>query len=328
MPSGYYSRHCTCQPKIILFHPQSGKEFRPDCGGWRCPFCARRKAKRLAARAVAAFQEEKFLTMWTLTLTSSIELSDTLNSGSDAPLRSGWEDVQAKIKMHHEVLMGAWRRLIQKIKGGKLKWILGERFRYLLVKEQHKSGFVHLHILVNQYAHWARLQDVWEMCVRAEMRAKGVVLAFPTKKFCNANIAKGNGGKVGSRMIAAYICKYLMKQRTASNRRGLPPWRRSWSGTRGSVSLATGKKGETGWKCLTLKKRNVEMSRLILVNHRLNVSGEEIVQPRVWFPGVGLYVPKTMVDECGILAADSAASWRRKWNVTFGETVGGAEDGM
>lgn len=254
---------CTCQPKAVLVNRATGEAFRPNCRSWKCPSCAARKAKILSARSIEHFSREKFVTLWTLTITNRFF---TRASAGDEP---GSEQ-----RAHHDVLLGAWRRMIQKIRAGRCRFILGSRFTYLMVKEQHKSGFCHLHVVVNQYAHWSKLQSLWESCVYAEMTHRGITFDKQGAKICNANITKGGGGKVSGRVIARYICKYLMKQRTAGNRRGVVAWRRSWSSARNAIRLHCRAFGPSKYEHVRVNEWVSGERSLILVNHRRNVSGK------------------------------------------------------
>lgn len=254
---------CTCQPKSVLVNRATGQAFRPECRSWRCPYCADRNARILSARAIQHFGSQRFVTLWTLTITNRFFLR------SDSSTEPG-----AEIRAHHDCLMGAWRRLVQKVRGGKVKWMLGDGWTYMMVKEQHKTGFCHLHVVVNKYAHWSKLQDLWERCVRAEMAARAIPFESEVKKVCNANITKGSGGKLRSAVIARYVCKYMMKQRTPGNRRGVVGWRRSWSAARNAVRLRCRGFGPSGYEFVRLDEWAAAGRSLILVNHRRNVSGK------------------------------------------------------
>lgn len=253
--------HCTCKPKIILFDPQSGQTVRPDCKTWRCPACARRKARRLAAATVSAFSAEPFVGLVTLTLSS------TLFGG-----RKG-------IERHHEIMMGAWRRLVQRVRSGKALGEMRNGWKYLVVKESHQSAYVHLHIIMNKPCHWSRLQDEWERCLRLEMEYRSLLTPVSGRKFCNAKWSKKRGARVPQKVIVRYICKYLSKQRTPKP--GMPPpvWKRVWTASRGCVRLYQPRNPETAWRVYTLRKWVLLEGRPILVSICRNVSVDSACLP-------------------------------------------------
>lgn len=96
--------------------------FQPACKQWTCPACAETNRKRWAVRAFHGYEQLSAdgLTPRFLTLTSHEKLT---------PEQALW------------VWPKAWSVLGQRARRG------AERFEYLLVPEQHKSGKIHIHAI-------------------------------------------------------------------------------------------------------------------------------------------------------------------------------------
>lgn len=256
-----HTQPCTCKPKIVLHNPETGEKVVPDCRTWRCPSCAARKARRLAAATCAAFSTESFVGLVTLTLSSS------LFGG-----RKG-------VERHHEIVMGAWRRLVQRVRSGKALPEMRRGWRYLVVKESHQSAYVHLHIIVNKPCHWSRFQNEWERCLRLEMDFRGLLGPAVGRKFCNAKWSKKRGSRVPQKTIVRYICKYLSKQRTPKP--GCPPpvWKRVWTASRGCVRLYQPRNPESVWRVYKLREWVLREDGHILVSICRNVSADSACFP-------------------------------------------------
>ena len=125
------------------------------CNTWHCPYCGPRKSWKyqqiIAAKAIE-FKLDRFMTL-------------TLDP----------KKIKGKPYKH---LSESWRKLREAFRRK-----FGKSISYILVKEAHKSGIPHLHILVDQYipqkwlsAKWANLGGGPMVDIRRIKDIKNMVL--------------------------------------------------------------------------------------------------------------------------------------------------------
>lgn len=136
---------------------------RLGCKRWSCPICGPKRAKKLRFAIIQKATEGKLQRFLTLTL-------DPRNCTAED---SG------------EYLKNTWRKFRVS-----LKRQCGDTIDYILISENQKSGYAHLHILIDRYISQKWLQTAWQ-CVGGG-------------KFVNIKY-------VDIHRIAAYLSKYLTK---------------------------------------------------------------------------------------------------------------------
>lgn len=228
---------CPRQPGIITDR-LTGKSFPARCGTWACPVCGNQKKRRLIAATIQAFSQQKFLALWTFTLSSDL----------------GWT-----VDEHALVMRGAWRRLVIKVRQ---KWwgrISTANLKFFRVVEQHKSGHVHFHVMMNQFLNKERMKLLWMLCVIREAEALGLSIPYD-RKICDANVAKSrNHGRPSPKAIACYVAKYVTKTLCPawvanSPRAHLKACRRVWSASRGFVTIALKSRSYNSIKCWAFRR--------------------------------------------------------------------------
>lgn len=223
---------CPRQPGVIV-DKLSGRQYRAKCGTWSCPVCGHQKRRRLVAATIRAFDQEKFLSLWTFTVSSGL----------------GWT-----IDEHARVMLSAWRRFVVKVRQKWLGRITTQGLKMFRVVEQHKSGALHFHVLMNRFLNKERVKFLWMVCVIRAAEAEGLEIP-PDRKFSDANVAPSrNRGKPSAKAVACYVAKYVTKTLAphwSSNSGSVPRklFRRVWSASRGFVSLAYKSRSYNSVKC-------------------------------------------------------------------------------
>ncbi len=136
---------------------------RLSCKGWSCPICGPKKAYRLRKGITRIAVERNLCRLLTLTL--------------DPKTCTPEESIQ--------YLLEVWRKfrvyLIRKY---------GRSITFIAIRELQKSGYAHLHILIDRYVEWQWIQETWQ--------------ALGGGKFVNIK-------RIDLHRIAAYLTKYLTK---------------------------------------------------------------------------------------------------------------------
>lgn len=190
------------------------------CKTWKCAACGEKKRKQITAKIIQAFDGEKFCSLWTFTASTSVF--------------SGHQK-------HSELMRGAWRRFVVKIRQGGLGYQLRTKLKYFRVVERFKSGYFHFHVMLNMFLPYRKVEFLWMQCVLAQANSMGIEIP-PDRKFSNANVAKTRGAKPSHAAIASYVAKYVSKtlQSVWSSNCDigeLDHLRRVWSASRQFVSL-------------------------------------------------------------------------------------------
>jgi hypothetical protein len=130
LPDDFFSEKCDKPGRPMLRGLHTAKRqaalFKPDCGMWDCPHCARQNLARLrhvigfGAVAIDRLQPLEFVT-----LTSHEKLTTAA--------------------LTFEVMAKAWNKLNRRFK--RAAGLVGQTVYYLQIPEQHKSGRWHLHML-------------------------------------------------------------------------------------------------------------------------------------------------------------------------------------
>lgn len=228
---------CTCQTRVLLQNRWTGQTVRPDCKTWACPYCGPKKRRLLIRSVIEAFNQERFLSLWTFTVST---------------------EVVCRQELHAKLMAGAWRRFVIKIRQGYCGASVRSGFRYFRMTEKFKSGFIHYHVMANRWLDMKRVNIIWEACVRAQAHFMSIYLPWEGQ-ICNANVAKSRTGRPSPNAIAAYVAKYVTKtlQHNSSESQDMSRTRivkRLWSASRGFVSLATNSPLSVSLKLWTLRR--------------------------------------------------------------------------
>ena len=142
---------------------QGHKFIRLKCKSWNCPECGPKKARRLRKGIIQSAQEKKLERLLTLTLSHKFCAARE----SVAYIKECW----AKMRIY-------------------LRRKFGERITFVWVLELQKSGYAHIHVLVDRFISQAWAKEAWQ--------------------------AVGGGSIVDLRFVqmervAGYLSKYLTK---------------------------------------------------------------------------------------------------------------------
>ena len=168
LDSKKHNRNGFCGRWSLRGHVQEGAEKlwrygRLGCKRWTCPRCGPKKFKRLRRAIINKAQEHDLSRMLTLTLNPS-----SCSSEQSIPyIRECWNKFRTSLKRHS-----------------------GSSIAFITILELQKSGYAHLHILVDRYIAQEWISEAWQ--------------------------AVGGGKIVDIRRrdihrLAAYLSKYLTK---------------------------------------------------------------------------------------------------------------------
>ena len=164
-----HNRNNTCGRWTLIGQKNSptGKlwgHVRLYCKKWTCPFCGPSKAAKLRKAIIENAVERKMNRMMTLTLNPSVCAAEE----SVEHIKKCWNKLRTYLRRE-----------------------FGRNISFLTVLEFHKSGYAHMHILVDQYIEQPWLSSTWQ----ALGGGKIVHMKY-----------------VDIHRIAHYLSKYLTKQ--------------------------------------------------------------------------------------------------------------------
>lgn len=163
---------------LALEHVDTHERVPIVCNTYRCPVCGPIKVWRLKKALTNLFQSWKQIRFWTLTMKNDLfETSDE----------------------QYKVLMEAWRYFITYVRRSKALTKYQSQFRYVKIPEMHKSGYWHLHVVVDRYINREILQRIWERIIQEFLNRDSHVASIYIELIPNAKKA------------ANYICKYITK---------------------------------------------------------------------------------------------------------------------
>lgn len=195
--------NCTRYPSLKFLNRRTGEMCHFNCNTYRCPECRERKKRRLIYYVRQYFEaKSEVWRLWTFTISSSY-------------FRPNPEGR----KLHYLVLQDAWHILFKEVRRCVVLSDKQRNVQYFRVNELHRTGFVHIHALFDQYIHFSQMEKLWHYAVTLSLRRHGV--AFDeSRKICNANITKSRrknaeytaGG--AAQYILTYVTKYVTDPRT------------------------------------------------------------------------------------------------------------------
>jgi hypothetical protein len=139
------SKYCSKYKGILL--SESGKLFRGRCKMWNCQYCARENKtlwRRAIKRAIERDEELKnsAWVMFTFTMPKTIHHSKNKVLESALLIKSAWNRFLTRFKKYYEQRDKMWAKYEGKNYDRK-------KLTYIRVLENHKSGVLHIHFLVN-----------------------------------------------------------------------------------------------------------------------------------------------------------------------------------
>jgi len=124
-----------------LQNKKTGKTIGLSCKSLSCPVCGPRQKARIRHAATKYFNRYPHTRMWTLTIS---------NLNCKNPLT------------HYIILKECWRRFITEIRRCKVLRKDQRAVKFFKCLDVHKTGFIHLHVIVNVWIKQSVLQDIWE----------------------------------------------------------------------------------------------------------------------------------------------------------------------
>jgi hypothetical protein len=166
-----------------LLNNKTGATLPIGCGRWDCPVCGEKKLWRLKKGIYNFIKNWKYIRHMTLSLSSNC---------SDSK-----ED-------HYKLLQECWRRFINELRRTKSLRADQRRFQYIRVPEEHKSGYMHMHVIIDSFLDVKQLFPIWQHIIHEAshdpfLGGSVVITLLPT-------------AKDGARYITKYVSKLLTTQ--------------------------------------------------------------------------------------------------------------------
>jgi len=197
-------KHTECpKPPGYVYNPHTNTYIQLGCNTYSCPICGPKKVARFK-RAIRAWMKlNRVNRIWTITATSEIGTPD----------------------IHWKLLKEAWTKTIKDIR--RLKKFSKKPVRYIAIRELHKSGYVHLHILVSHYIRVELVQGLFDAHFRKStfalalrMEAEGVEPSainriwetLRREKVTNVHMERVFAPKGISNYMAKYLTKAIAQQ--------------------------------------------------------------------------------------------------------------------
>jgi hypothetical protein len=211
-----------CENSVVSIKSHTtGETFKIGCKRWDCPVCGPKKKYRLSSYFASQLRGYEVVRLLTV----------TLRSFSHIPPQS-----------HYGLLQEVWRRTLTDLRRDSS--VVGSRkVRYLRVNEQHKSGYAHLHLLIDTF-----IPQKW-LYSRLNHHAR-IVMNLPdyTDQLASANIELiqdnrhfGRGSEAQIRNIERYLLKNLKEYVLKDVRHSGRPYRKVWSRSSGFANVPKGK---------------------------------------------------------------------------------------
>ena len=169
---------CNRTNNLYLINTKTGQEIPVNCNTYACPTCGPKKAWKLKKYLQKYLETWKHIRFWTFTLSSEL-----------------FEDEES----HHQALSACWTRFVTYLRRNKSLYKKQREFKYVKVYENHKSGFWHCHVVVDQYLPYSVVQPIWEqICQEYVCTEKHAGQSWVT-------------GEKSAKTAAFYVSKYVLK---------------------------------------------------------------------------------------------------------------------
>ena len=169
---------CLRTPNYYLINITNGKEIPLNCNTYSCPECGPKKAYKLRKYLQKYLENWKNIRFWTFTLSSE-----------------SFEDEED----HMRALSECWSRFVTYLRRNKSLYKKQRGFRYVKVYENHKTGYWHLHVCVDQYLPYSVIQPIWEQICQERLGSQ------------NHSGQSWVTGEKSAKTAAYYVSKYVLK---------------------------------------------------------------------------------------------------------------------
>jgi hypothetical protein len=192
-------RCCPRYRGLAVFDRLSEALIFIGCNRYSCTVCGKRLQRRLRKYLERVLSDVKALRMWTFTMTNRFA---------------------ADPQEHYRRFREAWKLFTTNLRRCTALKAEQRRVRFIAVVEAHKSGFWHMHVLVDQYMPYAVLALLWEDAAQtvlgtSEHVASCWVTWLPT------------------RAAVRYIVKYVTKASAVLQRK-----QKRWTKSRGWLRMS------------------------------------------------------------------------------------------
>jgi hypothetical protein len=183
------AKHDCCKRRYRFFDTKTGSLILSNCNSWLCARCCKRRAIYHYVLAVLAGWSR--VRMLTLGITSQCMSKEE----------------------HLRYMQKAWSRLTWDIRRS-LKH--ARDFQYLRVNEVYKSGYFHMHVLINVYLPQEVIYLMWNRILRSVLPSE-VSVARDFKQLGSVNLRDYGSQDSSKRVARNYVAKavasnYLLKQ--------------------------------------------------------------------------------------------------------------------
>jgi len=196
---GNGERFCPHYRGLAVFDRLSEALLFIGCNRYSCSVCGKRLQRRLRKYLERVLSDVKALRMWTFTMTNRFT---------------------ADPAEHYRRFREAWKLFTTNLRRCTALKAEQRKVRFIAVVEAHKSGFWHMHVLVDQYMPYAVLALLWE---DAAQTALGT----------NEHVASCWVTWLPTRAAVRYIVKYVTKASAALQRK-----QKRWTKSRGWLRMS------------------------------------------------------------------------------------------
>jgi hypothetical protein len=191
-------RCCPHYRGLAVFDRLSEALIFIGCNRYSCEVCGKRLQRRLRKYLERVLSDVKALRMWTFTMTNRFA---------------------ADPQEHYRKFREAWKLFTTNLRRCTALKREQRRVRFIAVVEAHKSGFWHMHVLVDQYMPYHVLALLWEDAAQA---------ALGTQE----HVASCWVTWLPTRAAVRYIVKYVTKASAALQRK-----QKRWTKSRGWLRM-------------------------------------------------------------------------------------------
>lgn len=163
---------------LKVFNTTTGRSFKPICKSYKCNKHGWMHAKRLEEALAEYLKGFDQIRLWTFTL-SSKDYNSTAQHARD--------------------LSKVWRYFMTYLRRSNLFNKKQKDMQYVRFAERHKSGYWHLHVIVNTWLKWSFVQALWERSCAIVLEKEG--------KLGHVNVKGSKSPKSAAKYVAKYVTK-------------------------------------------------------------------------------------------------------------------------
>jgi len=166
-----------------LLNNKTGATLPIGCGRWDCPVCGEKKIWKLKKAIFNCIKNWKHIRMMTLSLSSNV---------SDSR------------EQHYKILQECWRRFITECRRTKTLRADQRNFQFIRVPEQHQSGYMHMHLIIDSYLRQQDLYTIWNHIIHETTKDPFLGGGVHLKDIATP--------AVGARYIIKYVTKLFSEE--------------------------------------------------------------------------------------------------------------------